>query len=219
MAARSFFISGVVILFCAFILSLIVAVSLPGLPGVDIARVHFTSGTAPHVATNTESIKEIRFGIWAYCIYDAETGHRTCIDPGYGYRVQLLSASNSITIGPGSTRGLAVHPVAAGVTFIALLFSCSSHFTLNLLASLISFVAALLTLIAFAIDIALYTIVHNKVRSVAAPGLWIVLASLILLLLAGCTVCLGQRRHSRMSRAIDYNTTEKPGLFSHFRRR
>jgi hypothetical protein len=69
MAARSFFISGVVILFCAFILSLIVAVSLPGLPGVDIARVHFTSGTAPHVATNTESIKEIRVCIFLFFRY------------------------------------------------------------------------------------------------------------------------------------------------------
>jgi hypothetical protein len=60
MAARAFFIPGVFILFCAFILSLLVAISLPGLPDLDIARVHFTSGTAPHVDTNTESIREIR---------------------------------------------------------------------------------------------------------------------------------------------------------------
>jgi hypothetical protein len=64
------------------------------------------------------------------------------------------------------------------VTFIAFLFSFSSHLTLTLIASLLSFVAALLTLIAFLIDIALYTVVRNKVRnldgvqarSVAAPG-------------------------------------------------
>jgi preprotein translocase subunit SecF len=65
------------------------------------------------------------------------------------------------------------------VTFIALLFSLSSHVTLALFASLLSFIAALLTLIAFAIDIALYIIVHDRVqrlqdgqtRSVAAPGM------------------------------------------------
>jgi hypothetical protein len=67
---------------------------------------------------------------------------------------------------------------ATGATFIALLFSLSSHITLVLFSSLISFIAALLTLIAFAIDIALYTIVRDKVlrlpdvqvRTVAAPG-------------------------------------------------
>jgi hypothetical protein len=65
------------------------------------------------------------------------------------------------------------------VTFIALLFSLSSHVTLALFASILSFIAAFLTLIAFAIDIALYIIVHDRVqrlldgriRTVAAPGM------------------------------------------------
>ena len=67
---------------------------------------------------------------------------------------------------------------ATGVTFIALLFSLSSHITMVLFSSLLAFIAAFLTLIAFAIDIALYTIVHDRVlrlpdvqvRTVAAPG-------------------------------------------------
>lgn len=218
--ARHFF-PGIFFLFSAFILCLLVSISLPGLPTVDIARSHFTSGIAPRVSTNTEAIEQIRFGVWGYCIYDDQTGDRTCIDPGHGYTVHLLSASNNITIGSGATRGLAVHPVAAGVTFIALLCSFSSHATLILVASLLSFLAALLTLIAFAIDVALYVIVRDRVnnidnvdvRSVAAPGFWMTLASLILLLFAGCTVCFGRRR-SRMSGAIDYDHPEKPGLFS-----
>jgi hypothetical protein len=68
--------------------------------------------------------------------------------------------------------------LAAGVTFVALLCSFSSHFTLVLIASLLSFLAALLTLIAFAIDISLYVIVRDRVnnldnvgvRSIAGPG-------------------------------------------------
>jgi len=219
------FLPGFFFLFSAFILSLSVSISLPGILTVDIARSHFTSGTAPHVSSDTESVDQIRFGIWAYCIYDDQTGDRTCIDPGHGYTVHLLSASNNITIGPAATRGLAVHPVAAGVTFLALLCSFSSHFTLILIASLLSFLAAVLTLIAFAIDIALYVIVRDRVnrldnvgvRSVAAPGFWMTLASLILLLLAGCFVCFDRRR-SRMSGAIDYDHPEKLGLFSCFRR-
>ncbi|KAN0140132.1 Actin cortical patch SUR7/pH-response regulator PalI [Lactarius tabidus] len=233
---------GIFFLFSAFVLSFLVSISLPSLPTVDIARSHFTSGAVPHVSIDTESIKQIRFGVWAYCIYDDQKGDRTCIDPGsflinrsflvhephfrssgHGYTVHLLSASNNITIGPGATRGLAVHPVAAGVTFIALLCSFSSHFTLVLIASLLSFLAAILTLIAFAIDISLYVIVRDRVnnldnvgvRSIAGPGLWMTLASLLLLLLAGGAVCFGRRR-SRMSGAIDYDQTEKRRLFSCF---
>jgi hypothetical protein len=41
------------------------------------------------------------------------------------------------------------------------------------------------------------------------------LTSLLLLLLAGVTVCLGRRR-SRMSGAIDYDRPDKPGLFNCF---
>lgn len=213
---------GIFFLFSAFVLSFLVSISLPSLPTVDIARSHFTSGVSPHVSIDTEPIKQIRFGVWAYCIYDNQRGDRTCIDPGHGYTVHL-SASNNITIGPGATRGLAVHPVAAGVTFVALLCSFSSHFTLVLIASLLSFLAALLTLIAFAIDISLYVIVRDRVnnldnvgvRSIAGPGLWMTLTSLLLLLLAGGAVCLGRRR-SRMSGAIDYDQTEKPRVFSCF---
>jgi hypothetical protein len=64
------------------------------------------------------------------------------------------------------------------MTFLALICSFSSHFTLTHIASLLSFLAALLTLVAFVIDIALYVIVRDTVnnlnnvgvRSVAAPG-------------------------------------------------
>jgi hypothetical protein len=69
MAARAFFLPGIVLLFCAFILSLLVAISLPTLPTLDIVRCHFTGDTVPHVSTDTESIKEIRvkFSLSFYC--------------------------------------------------------------------------------------------------------------------------------------------------------
>jgi hypothetical protein len=37
------------------------------------------------------------------------------VSAGYGYQVQLLSATNTITIGPGATRGLVVHPVGTSL--------------------------------------------------------------------------------------------------------
>ena len=49
------------------------------------------------------------------------------------------------------------------MTLIAFLLSLSSHVTMTLLASLASFLAALLALIAFAVDIALYAYVKHQV--------------------------------------------------------
>ena len=51
---------------------------------------------------------------------------------------------------------------ACGLTFVAFILSLSTQVTVALLASLASFLAALLTLIAFAIDIALYVYVKHQ---------------------------------------------------------
>ncbi|SRR6266478_812943 len=64
MAARAFFLPGIVLLFCAFILSLLVAVSLPNLPTLDIVRCHFTGGTTPRVSMDPESIEQIRVNLY-----------------------------------------------------------------------------------------------------------------------------------------------------------
>lgn len=45
MSARHFCIPGLFILFCAFVLSLIVTISLPSLPALDIVRTKFSGGT------------------------------------------------------------------------------------------------------------------------------------------------------------------------------
>jgi hypothetical protein len=240
MISRAFFVPGTVLLSLAFILSLIVSISLPSLTALDFARSHFDGNLAPPGSKNAEIMREIRFGIWGYCVYGTK-GDRTCIDPGHGYAVELVSLSSIVTIGPGATRGLAVHPVgtspftldtrlpaltllrtvAAVVTFIAFLFSFSSHVMLALLATFLSFLAAFLTLIAFGIDISLFVILRNRVHSLGnnveghtfvGPGTWITLVTLILLLVAGATGWIGRRR-SRMAGATDL-PSNKPGIFS-----
>lgn len=69
--------------------------------------------------------------------------------------------------------------IATGVTFIALLLSFSSHVTVTLISSLVSGLATFLTLLAFAIDIALYAYVKHKLggldgvseRTITGPGM------------------------------------------------
>jgi hypothetical protein len=179
-----------------------------------------------------DTVNEVRFGVWADCTYKGD-GSRICGDAGHGYSVPISDTNKdaNVIISGAWTRGLAVHPVATAVTFIALLFSFSSHVTVTLIASLLSFLAALLTLIAFAIDIALYAFLHHEVGKIpalsahtnTAPGFWLTFVSLILLLLAGCTVCFGRRR-DRMSGASSYpsypmsSTTKRTPFWKRFRR-
>ncbi|RDB17497.1 hypothetical protein Hypma_000993 [Hypsizygus marmoreus] len=223
--ARIFCIPGIILLFAAFVLSFLTSISLPYLTGLDIARTHFGNGV---LESGSEGMTELRFGIWAPCFYDQDE-QRTCFKAGHGYKISISNQDKTanVIIGSSWTRGLAVHPVATAVIFVALLLSISQHVTITLIASLTSFLAALLTLIAFAIDIALFAYLKhqvNKLPNVQAKtspgaGFWMTFVSFILLLLAGCTVCFGRRR-DRMSGATAYPTmsTKKRPFLSRFRK-
>ncbi|KAF9546456.1 pali-domain-containing protein [Agrocybe pediades] len=226
--SRAFCIPGIVFLAIALILSFLVSISLPFLPALDIVRTHFGSTSAG--GQQGRDIGQLRLGVWSACVYDAADGSRTCLPSHHGYSIPISSTTSggaSSTIKSSWTRGLAVHPVATGVTFVAFLLSFSTHLTVTLLASIVSFLAAALTLIAFAIDIALFVLVRNAMNKLdigantdTAPGFWMTFVTLILLLLAGCTVCFGRRR-DRMSGATtqSYPLYEnKVGFFSRFRR-
>jgi hypothetical protein len=58
--------------------------------------------------------------------------------------------------------------LATGVALIALALSFSQHITVTLVSSLVSFLAALLTVIAFAIDIALYAYVKHEMGNLTS---------------------------------------------------
>nr|GAT60481.1 predicted protein [Mycena chlorophos] len=222
--SRVFCIPGIVFLLCALVLSIIVSVSLPFLTDIDFVRVHFGDG----VATNGQGMTELRFGIWAPCYFDTD-GTKTCFAASHGYSVSISNQDKTadVIIGGSWTRGLAVHPVATAVTFIAFCMAFSTHHLVTLLASLMSFLAATLTLIAFAIDIALYAFVHHEIgklpdvsgKTDTSVAFWMTFVTLILLLLAGCTVCFG-RRKDRLSGASSYpmSSYEKPSFFRRFRR-
>lgn len=220
--SRAFCVPGVFFLFCAFVLLFIASISLPYLTAMDITRTHFGGSGASTIGTDYK-ISQIRFGIWAFCYESLSNGNMICDKTGHGYSVSV-EGGNSITIGSNWTRGLAVHPVATIVSFVALLFSFSTHLTLTLIASVLSFLAATLALIAFAIDIALYAYVKHQMKkltgvsenTITGPGFWLTFVSFILLLLAGCTVCFGRRR-DRMSGATSYPMTKR-SFFSRFRR-
>lgn len=190
---------------------------------MDITRVHSSGGVANN---GDQAFTQLRLGIWGYCV-DFSSG-RQCFNTGHGYSLTVTGAQNAqVTIGPSWTRGLAVLPVACCVAFIALLLSISQHITITLVASLVSFLAALLTLIAFAINIALFAYVKHELgtlniseTTITGPGFWLTFVSLLLLVLAGCTVCFGRRR-DRMAGANNNSyqlNGPKTGFLSRFGR-
>lgn len=69
MSARAFCIPGVVLLFCAFVLSLIVAISLPALPALDITRTHFSSGSLA-AGNSSGEIGQLRVRIFVLLFID-----------------------------------------------------------------------------------------------------------------------------------------------------
>ncbi|TFK37573.1 hypothetical protein BDQ12DRAFT_724027 [Crucibulum laeve] len=221
--SRAFCIPGIVILFIALVLSFLTSISLPFLPALDITRAHV--GTKGSVQDGAAGITEIRLGVWAPCYYDTN-GARTCLKTGHGYSFQVSNQdkTKTVTVGSSWTRGLAVHPVATAVTALALAFSFSTHITVTLIASLLSFLAALITLIAFAIDIALFAFLKHQLnnleigaKTLTGPGFWLTFVTFILLLIAGCTVCFGRRRDRLSGATTSYSTSKRP-FWSRFRR-
>ncbi|TRM63190.1 SUR7/PalI family-domain-containing protein [Schizophyllum amplum] len=215
---------GDLFLFAALVLNFLVSISLPYLTALDVARATFK--TDAHVG-GVNAAREVRFGVWASCVY-ADDGTKTCLKAGPAYSVGFEDPDQdvNVVIGPSWTRGLVVHPIATGITFLALLCSFSLHIAVSLVASLLSFLAALLTLVAFAIDIALFVYVKHQADKLPSvdgsgkPGPVQVLLRVLLRLSflshsrrlrapapGGCTVCFGRRRQ-RMSTATSYPMTE-----------
>ncbi|KAF8995384.1 pali-domain-containing protein [Cyathus striatus] len=197
---NKFCLPGAILLFAAFVLLFFTSISLPRLSGVDFVRVQVTGGL-PEVKDKTFKIAELRLGIWAECVLFSDL--HICSQTGHGYQVQLanLDFTKIVTLGPAWTRGLAIHPVAAGIAFIAFVLSIFPSVTISLAASLTSFLAAVTTLIAFACDIALLVKLKNVAEDLGAdgtvrsgPGFWLTFVSIILLLISGCTVCFGRGR-------------------------
>jgi len=204
--ARLFCIPGVALLFSAFVLNFIVSISLPYLPALDITRTHFDEGAFEE---GKNAMTELRFGIWTPCYYNHDDD-RTCAKLGYAYSLNATDSghSNSVVISSPWTRGLAVHPVATAVSLFATALALSEHVTVALIATLTAWLASLITLIAFIIDIALFAWTKHQFKKLnveahtkTGPGFWLTFIAFILLSIGGASTCLGRIRNKRAQRS------------------
>ncbi|KNZ77322.1 hypothetical protein J132_05750 [Termitomyces sp. J132] len=231
--SRIFCIPGVLFIFVALVLLSLSSISLPYLPALDVARTKF--GTEV-LDSGAQGMTELRVSVLysASPFFDSRSRQvlNSSVAPAYQVAISNAAKTASVIIGSSWTRGLAVHPVAAGVAFVAFLLSLSTHHVVTLVASLFAFLASALALIAFAIDIALFVFLRHQVdilpnidaKTTIGVGFWLTFVSFLLLILGGATVCLGRRhRQKRTDGAATYpimtpNTSEKKSFWSKFRK-
>ncbi|KAF5386221.1 hypothetical protein D9615_002313 [Tricholomella constricta] len=219
--ARHRFVSTVsfILLFGAFLLLLLVAVSLPILKPVYLLSVKSTlTGQVP-----TSIATELRFGVWGLCASSVLnqptwfTNNGVCYGPKLGYDIALdlttLAGVSPLLIQAVQQSLLVVlvlHPIAAGFSFIGFVFSffLGPH-GIAIFTLMIAIIAGIVGSVVLAIDLALVIIVRNKIideipyhfEVLFGPGTWMVLAAVamtwlaVLFLSARACYCCGVRKH------------------------
>jgi len=199
---------GTFFLFVAFVLLLIVSVSAPVWKDLGFMKVT----VLPNSSEGTRAL----FGVFGYCVKGA--GINQCSKAGIGYRlgdiVRGLDHTNfrSSTLSTlhGLTGALILHPIAAGLTFLALLTALGAHRIGFVCSSFIAFLAWIVTLLALILDFVMFDIVKRNVNNSKLSGskaqwssaIWLVLSAFIILFFGSITICCGcltDRRNSRRS--------------------
>jgi glucan phosphoethanolaminetransferase (alkaline phosphatase superfamily) len=108
------------------------------------------------------------------------------------------------------TRVMILHPIACGLAFIAFLLAVGAGIIGSLLASLVSAVAFIITLVVMATDFVWAGIIKNAVNSDGtgshayySVGMWTILAAMVLLFFATIIIfvsCFRSRRSNRTSK-------------------
>lgn len=177
--------SGFFFCFAAMVLLIFVSVSVPVWD-----KIYFLKATVTD---------EVKFGIWGYC-----TSGVGCTDSTLGYRVTLDTVGGSYTEGStvlyNFTKVMVLHPIAGGLALLAVLFGllgvCLASRACTIFMSLTAFLAMITTAVAFAIDMALWVIIRNRVRdrgydAELGNANWLTVGALAALILGTCTAACG----------------------------
>jgi len=214
-----------VLLFIAFLLLLLVTLSVPITKTIYLFKVIANVSSSLLSSGASGSVK---FGVFGYCFSGVDVSvlgsqHDTtasCSKPHLGYTFdQTLGSALHISgfenlISRALTAALVLHPIACGLTFLALVLSLfmakrgqtgasrvASFFTLGS-----SILAALITTIVFFIDVGLVASVRHKVKNDTdgdvtlnwGNAVWMILGAAIAIwaaVVGACAgLCCGHRR-------------------------
>jgi len=181
-------------LFGAFLLFLLVALSLPIIKSIYVLQIKsLTSPAQPETSVATQ----LRFGVWGFCASSELSGSPTeCVGPQLGYTlnsqtIEVITNQTELVdiILKGLTILLVLHPIAAGLALLTLMpvaASCLVYHKLPWILSLVlSVPTAIVSTVVFAADLALVIVARNKATDYSAihlsidfgNGVWMVLVS------------------------------------------
>lgn len=202
---------GTFLLFAATILLVVVSISAPVVNNIALLRVDLA---------DTIAGDEVTFGTFGYCVLDVN-GRDDCSSARIGYnpaQVMIdIEGTDFSDVSEGTpkalTRVMILHPVAAGICFIAFILCLATGTVGSLLASLVAGLAFIVTLVALICDFVGFGIVRNKVNddstnSDASFGIaiWLLLAAAICEIIATVVVfvtcCAGRSRRHRDNKNI-----------------
>jgi len=207
-----------ILLFLAFLLLLLVSLSVPIIKTLYLLRLTALVKTS---IIKSSASGSVTFGVWGYCIStinenilpgisDSQAG--SCSKPHLGFTfdstvTEALHVSGlAKDISKATTAAFVLHPIACGLTFLALLFSLALlhprtrgirlH---SLLTLVISLLAAFLTTVVFLIDVIVVGILHSHVSKdtdgdVSASygnAVWMTLGAALALWMACVGACVG----------------------------
>jgi hypothetical protein len=123
---------------------------------------------------------------------------------GVNYNTASVDTSKALT------RVMILHPIACGLAFIAFLLALGAGVFGALMASFVSAITFVITIVAMACDFVAFGIIKNKVNNDGSGshayysvGMWTILAAMILLFFATFIVfftCFSSRMHRNSTR-------------------
>jgi hypothetical protein len=206
---------GFLFLLTATALLIIVSVSTPVWKSIYFLEIGVSNSVASSItdilpgSLGNGIADKVRAGVWGYCIGDTCTARHL----GYTLPDSVFDSTKSAHVLGKATTALVLHPIAAGLAAFALTFALCGNIVTGLMASAGSFLAFVVTLVAFVVDLGIFVTAKHDVdkldiaSSSYGNALWMTLAAVFLLLLASVTVCCAHHR-SRRAR----NTSATPAM-------
>ncbi|KAI1442644.1 pali-domain-containing protein [Annulohypoxylon stygium] len=215
---------GTFLLFAATVLLIITDISAPVVNSISMLKIDLNGdSSSSSFNSNNDRNPSITFGTFGYCVRDTlASGQDFCSKSEVGYDpVSIVEENlNGLSFSDATedsskalTRVMILHPIATGLAFIAFLLALGAGVVGSFLASLVSLLTFVVTLIALVCDFVAFAIIKNRINDNAdvsataswGAASWTILVSAICSFLATFVVfftCCSARMHSRRERRV-----------------
>jgi len=225
-AYRIISLTSCAVLFVAFLLFLLVGLSLTIIKPIFLLAIRSTKIENPPLSIATD----LKFGVWGVCATSQlDPNVATCFGPKLGYNVSSFVDLSDAGVAPAIVTViedallvvLVLHPIVAGLAFLSVgssLFLASHAFSIFTL--ILTIITALVASVSMAIDLALVLVAQNRLPTLGTfsieidfgNGVWMTVTGVILtwiavvLLSARACYCLGVRRNPSLQEKVNIDS-------------